>query len=170
MKINYNNITFNCYNNIFFMISKINGSEIILNTQYIKDFSFENPNAPEVYTYKDIKPKIDVSIDLNATKIQEDVFELSMAININAKSSEKTMFLVELIYSGLFTIKNTSDQSLQENLFIDCPTILFPFARTIIANATINANFPPVMLDIIDFEQLYASKKDSIINKKQNDK
>lgn len=144
------------------MISKKTGAEIILNMQYIKDFSFENPNAPEVFTYKDVKPKMDVSIDLNASKLQNEVFELSMAINITAKTNDKTMFIIELVYAGIFTIKNVDEQLIQENLFIDCPTLLFPFARSIIANTSVNANFPPIMLDIVDFEAMYNSKKDML--------
>ena len=128
------------------MISKRTGAEIISNMQYIKDFSFENPNAPEVFTYKDVKPKMDVSIDLNASKLQNEVFELSMAINITAKTNDKTMFIIELVYAGIFTIKNVDEQLIQENLFIDCPTLLFPFARSIIANTSVNANFPPIMI------------------------
>ena len=151
------------YNNyIFIMISKKTGAEIILNMQYIKDFSFENPNAPEVFTYKDVKPKMDVSIDLNASKLQNEVFELSMAINITAKTNDKTMFIIELVYAGIFTIKNVDEQLIQENLFIDCPTLLFPFARSIIANTSVNANFPPIMLDVVDFETMYNSKKDML--------
>lgn len=144
------------------MISKRTGAEIISNMQYIKDFSFENPNAPEVFTYKDVKPKMDVSIDLNASKLQNEVFELSMAINITAKTNDKTMFIIELVYAGIFTIKNVDEQLIQENLFIDCPTLLFPFARSIIANTSVNANFPPIMLDVVDFETMYNSKKDML--------
>ena len=102
------------------MISKRTGAEIISNMQYIKDFSFENPNAPEVFTYKDVKPKMDVSIDLNASKLQSEVFELSMAINITAKTNDKTMFIIELVYAGIFTIKNVDEQLIQENLFTAC--------------------------------------------------
>ncbi len=144
------------------MISKRTGAEIISNMQYIKDFSFENPNAPEVFTYKDVKPKMDVSIDLNASKLQNEVFELSMAINITAKTNDKTMFIIELVYAGIFTIKNVDEQLIQENLFIDCPILLFPFARSIIANTSVNANFPPIMLDVVDFETMYNSKKDML--------
>lgn len=147
------------------MKSKKTGATIVLNTQYIKDLSFENPNAPEVYTYKDVKPKIDISIDLNATKLQKETFESEIVINIETKSEDKTLFIIELVYAGIFTITDVEDNLIQENLFIDCPTMLFPFARTIIANTIINANFPPVMMDMIDFEQLYNSKKDSIQKK-----
>ena len=92
------------------MKSKKTGSIITLNTQYIKDLSFENPKAPEVYTYKDIKPKIDVAIDLNATRLQKEVFESEMVIRIEAKTDDdKTFFILELVYAGIH---------LQEQLFL----------------------------------------------------
>ena len=144
------------------MLSKINNAEITLNSQYVKDFSFENPNAPQIYTYKDLKPKMDVTVDLNATKLQDEVFELSLAVNVTTKSEEKTMFIVEVVYAGIFTIKGVNGDEIKQNLFIDCPTLLFPFARSLIANATVSANFPPVMLDLVNFEQLYNSKKNTL--------
>lgn len=151
------------------MKSKRTGSIITLNTQYIKDLSFENPKAPEVYTYKDIKPKIDVAIDLNATRLQKEVFESEMVIHIESKIDDnKTLFIIELVYAGIFTIKDFDENLIQENLFIDCPTMIYPFARAIISNTIINANFPPIMMDMIDFEELYNSKKNSI--QKGNDK
>lgn len=149
------------------MKSKRTGAEINLNMQYIKDLSFENPKAPVVYTYKDVQPKIDVSIDINATKLQNEVFEVENVININAKHEDNTLFIVELIYAGIFNITNVSKELIQENLFIDCPTMIFPFARRIIADIVRDANFPPFLLDLIDFEEMYNSKKDTL---KGNDK
>lgn len=149
------------------MKSKRTGAEINLNMQYIKDLSFENPKAPVVYTYKDVQPKIDVSIDINATKLQNEVFEVENVININAKHEDNTLFIVELIYAGIFNITNVSEELIQENLFIDCPTMIFPFARRIIADIVRDANFPPFLLDLIDFEEMYNSKKDTL---KGNDK
>lgn len=150
------------------MNSKKTGAEISLDLQYIKDLSFENSKAPEVYTYGDIKPKIDIAINLNATKLKEELFEDEIIINVTAKHDEKIIFIIELVYAGIFTIKNVEESLVQENLFIDCPTLLFPFVRQIIANTSRDANFPPIMLNMVDFEELYNSKKDSIIN--TNDK
>ena len=92
-----------------------------------------------------------------------------MVIHIEAKTDDdKTFFILELVYAGIFTIQNINENLIQENLFIDCPTMIYPFARAIISNTIINANFPPVMMDMIDFEELYNSKKDTI--QKDNDK
>lgn len=144
------------------MKSKKTNADISLNIQYIKNLSFESPKAPEVYTYGEIKPKIDIYIDLNATKLQNEVFESEIVVNINAEYQEEELFNLKLVYAGIFTIKNVESSLIQENLFIDCPTILFPFTRQIVANTTRDANFPPVMLNVVDFEELYNSRKNSI--------
>lgn len=151
------------------MISKRTGAEIILNKQYTKDLSFENPKAPEIYTYKDIQPKLDVSIDINATKLQNEVFEVENVINITAKKDEEILFVIELVYAGIFTIKNVTEELAQESLFVDCPTMIFPFERRIIADISRDADLPPILLDMIDFEKMYESKKHMLVNdKKQN--
>ncbi|MDR2778085.1 MAG: protein-export chaperone SecB [Rickettsiales bacterium] len=144
------------------MISKRTGAEIVLNTQYVKDFSFENPKAPEVYALKNLKPNMEVSVDINAGKLQNELFEVELALNVTAKNADATLFVIELIYAGIFSIKNVSDSIVQENLFIDCPTMIYPFARRIIYDSARDANFSPLMLDIIDFEELYNSKKDTL--------
>ncbi|MDR1494444.1 MAG: protein-export chaperone SecB [Rickettsiales bacterium] len=144
------------------MISRRTGAEVTLNTQYVKDLSFENPRAPEVYTLKDVKPIMDVSIDINATKLQNKVFEVETVISVSAKYDDKSLFVVELVYAGIFTIDKVSDELVQENLFIDCPTMIYPFARRILSDTVRDANFPPLMLDMIDFEELYNSKKNTL--------
>lgn len=149
------------------MISKRTGAEITLNRQYTKDLSFENPKAPEIYTYKDVQPKLDVSIDINASKLQNEIFEVENVINVTAKKDDETLFIIELVYAGIFTIKNASDELIQESLFIDCPAMIFPFERRIIADISRDADLPPLLLDIIDFEQMYESKKHMLVNTKK---
>jgi preprotein translocase subunit SecB len=144
------------------MISRRTGAEITLNAQYVKDLSFENPKAPEVYTLRDLKPAMDVSIDINATRIQNEVYEVETVLSVSAKNEGTSLFIVELVYAGIFTIKNVEDSLVQENLFIDCPTVIYPFARRIIADTVRDANFPSLTLDMIDFEELYNSKKDTL--------
>jgi preprotein translocase subunit SecB len=128
----------------------------------VKDLSFENPMAPKVYTIRDLKPTLDVSVDINATRIQNEVFEVEVVMSISAQNDDSSLFMLELVYAGIFTIKNVEDTLVQENLFIDCPTMIYPFARRILADVVRDANFPPLMLDVIDFEELYNSKKDTI--------
>ena len=137
--------------------------KIITNGQYIKDLSFENPQAPKIYTEKNLSPKISVSIDINATKLQDSIFEVELMINAAADHGGKKMFIIELTYAGIFSIKNIDDEEeLKEILFIYCPSLLFPYARRIISDTTRDASMPPLMLDTINFRALYESKKDSL--------
>jgi len=137
--------------------------KINANGQYIKNLSFENLQAPQIYTERDLNPQIKVSIDINATKLQEEIFEIEMIINATAFHKDKEMFIVELIYAGIFGIKNVdSEENLKELLFIYCPSLLFPYARRIISDTTRDAALPPLMLDTINFRALYQAKKDKI--------
>lgn len=124
--------------------------------QYVKDLSFENPNAPaSLQKLSEAKPSIDVSVNVNARQIGEDVFEVDLKIVANAKHGEDPAFLTELLYSGLFGAKNLPAEALQPFLLIECPRILFPFARRVIADATRDGGFPPLLLEPIDFAGLY---------------
>jgi len=142
--------------------NKTQGGTIAINGQYIKDLSFENPKAPQIFIEKDVTPKIDVSIDINATKLQKEVFEVELSINAKAKSGEDTIFIAELIYAGIFTIKDIKETLIEEVLFIQCPTLIFPFARRIVSDTTRDAGFPPLMLNPINFEVMYKNRKDKI--------
>ena len=145
-----------------------NKQEVKITTsgQYIKDLSFENPLAPKIYTEKNLNPKISVSIDINATKLQDSVFEVDLIINSTASHEDKKMFIIELTYAGIFNIQNLDDEEeLKEILFIYCPSLLFPYARRIISDTTRDAAMPPLMLDTINFRALYDSKKDTLIKK-----
>lgn len=149
------------------MISRKTGAEIILKTQYLKDLSFENPKAPQIYTYQELKPALEVNLNLNATKLQNDTFESEIALSIIAKNNNETILVLEIIYAGIFMITKVDENLIQENLFIDCPTILFPFIKRITFDISRDANIPPISLDLVDFEELYNSKKETL---KKNDK
>lgn len=140
---------------------------IAINGQYIKDLSFENPKAPRIFTEKDVKPKIEVAVDINATKLSNEIYEVELTISANAKSGEDTIFIAELVYAGIFTIKNLPETLIEEVLFIQCPTMIFPFARAIVSNITRDAGFPPLMLNPINFEVMYKNRKDKIKRKKK---
>ena len=138
--------------------------KITASGQYIKDLSFENPQAPEIYTKKDLKPKISVSIDINSKKLQEELFEVELIINASAEcDNNKKMFLIELTYAGICNMKDGGGGDvLKEILFIYCPSLLFPYARRIISDTTRDASMPPLMLDTINFRALYEAKKDTL--------
>lgn len=125
--------------------------------QYVKDLSFENPGAPATIT---TRPNIDLSVDLQARRMEGTLFEVELKLRINAKSNEdKPVFLLELVYAGMFQIVNVPDDVLQQLLLIEGPHILFPFARRIISDAVRDGGMPPLMIEPIDFAGLYRSKQ-----------
>jgi preprotein translocase subunit SecB len=126
---------------------------ITINAQYVKDFSFESPNAPFSLTSKET-PSINLGVDVQISTLQDSVYEVSLVIRAEAKAKENLMFLAELTYAGAFTL-NVSDEERDGVLLVYCPNILFPFARRIIADATRDGGFPPLMLDPVDFTRLF---------------
>mgnify|MGYP001045226258 FL=1 len=124
-------------------------------TQYIKDLSFENPNAPASLSQQDKQPEISIQINVGATNLGGTDFEVLLAIEGKAASNDKVLFAFELAYAGVFRIENVPQDSLHPFVMIECPRLLFPFAREIVATATRNGGFPPLMLDPVDFVSLY---------------
>lgn len=136
-------------------------AQATLNAQYIKDLSFENPNAPFSLLGNNTPPKISLNLNLHAGKVQDNIFEVVLHINAHATSEEKTVFLIELKYAGVFTLDNVPEEEREVRLLIDCPKIIFPFARRIIADSVRDGGFQPLMIDPIDFESLYKLHKDN---------
>lgn len=127
--------------------------------QYVKDLSFENPHAPGSLMLSNSKPAIDVNVDLKAQKIQDDLYEMTLRISARAIADNNTLFLVELAYAGIFQLQNTPAERVEPIILIDCPFVLFPFARRVISDVTRDGGFPPLMLDPIDFHALYQQNK-----------
>jgi preprotein translocase subunit SecB len=127
--------------------------------QYIKDLSFENPHAPHSLTVTDKRPAIDVNVDMNAQKLQEGFYETILHISARATVDNGTMFLVDLTYAGIFELANIPEDRIEPLVMIECPFVLFPFARRVIADVTRDGGFPPLMLDPIDFQALYIQNK-----------
>lgn len=123
--------------------------------QYVKDLSFENPAAPMAMN---VRPEIDLGVDLQARRIDEERFEVELKLRVSAKAEEKPVFLLELAYGGLFQIQNVPEEILQQVLLIEAPHLLFPFARRIVADAVRDGGMPPLMVDPIDFAGLYRAK------------
>ncbi len=126
--------------------------------QYTKDLSFENPNAPDSLRPREKSPEINVQINVNATPLSETEFEAELTLNATAKDGETTMFNVELLYAGVFSISNVPQEQLHPFVMIECPRMLFPFARQIISDATARGGFPPLNVDPIDFAALYRQR------------
>ncbi|QRG08174.1 protein-export chaperone SecB [Xanthobacter dioxanivorans] len=126
--------------------------------QYTKDFSFENPNAPNSLAAPPSQPDVNIQIHVNAKPGGNGEFEVELKIEGGANVNGETLFAFELVYAGVFRILNVPEQSLQPVVLIECPRILFPFARQIIADAVRNGGFPPLMIDPVDFAALYQQR------------
>lgn len=125
--------------------------------QYIKDLSVESPSAPQVFQWQ-AQPNLDVQFNINVEKVSEDVQEVTLKIEVAARSDQGVHFLVDLSYSGLFGLRNVPEEALSPFLLAEAPRLLFPFARQIIASATQDAGFPPLMLEPIDFGAAYMAQ------------
>lgn len=126
--------------------------------QYIKDFSFENPGAPRSLQARDKAPAININVNVNANPLSDTDFDVVLTLNAEAKDGDKVVFVTELVYGGVFRITGFPQEHMLPVLFIECPRLLFPFARQIIADATRNGGFPPLMIDPIDFAQMFAQR------------
>jgi preprotein translocase subunit SecB len=138
-----------------------------VNGQYIKDLSFEVPGAPGIFgDMQGNSPEIPIHVDIDATKLQDNVFEVVLHLRVEAKLPSKPVFIVDLAYAGLFTI-TAPDEHIQAVLLIECPRLLFPFARNIVADITRDGGFPPLMLQPLDFVQLYRARMEQMAQQQQ---
>ena len=126
--------------------------------QYIKDLSFENPGAPRSLRAGDKPPKLDVNVNVSARPQSEKDFEIELTLEGKAARGEETLFIVEVTYAGVFQVRNVPQEHVQPILLIECPRLLFPFARQIVADATRQGGFPPLMIDPVDFAALYRQR------------
>ncbi len=135
-----------------------NGSDTLpqvgILAQYVKDLSFENPNAPAVFQWQG-QPQMDVQVNIGVQGVGQDVHEVVLKIEVEAKGEQGVAFRVELVYAGLFALRNIPEEQLQPFLLAEAPRLIFPFARRTIADAVIDGGFPPLLLDPIDFAGLY---------------
>ncbi len=155
---------------------------LTVNIQYVKDLSFEVPGAPEIYTTLRSQPSVNINLDVQARRIQDgqDVFEVTLQIKAEATESQiqtsngqanggqaaggqaaggRPVFIAELSYSGVFTLTGVPENSVEPILLVECPRLLFPYARNILADVTRDGGFPPVLLQPIDFVSLWQSRR-----------
>jgi preprotein translocase subunit SecB len=126
--------------------------------QYLKDLSFENPNAPQTLAPQSTQPDINISVNVNARNLAPTDFEVELHLDAKATNDGKVIFASELLYAGVFRLENFPANMLHPAVLIECPRMLFPFARQILADATRNGGFPPLMLDPIDFATMYQKR------------
>jgi preprotein translocase subunit SecB len=126
--------------------------------QYLKDLSFENPNAPQSLAPQPSQPEISISVNVNARNLTQNDYEVELHLDAKATSAGKVVFAADLLYAGAFRVENFPQNLLHPAILIECPRMLFPFARQILAEATRNGGFPPLMLDPIDFAAMYQQR------------
>jgi preprotein translocase subunit SecB len=126
--------------------------------QYVKDLSFENPNAPRSLGPQPDAPNISVQVNVGAKPISDGEFEVDLTLEGKAGEGEGLLFNFELVYSGVFRLANIPEQHVHQVLMIECPRLLFPFARAILANSVRDGGFPPFLLQPIDFAALYQAR------------
>ena len=126
--------------------------------QFTRDFSFENPHAPESLRAPG-QPQIDLGVEMGARARQDGLYEVDLKLNATANRDGKVAFNVELVYGGLFEINGVPEEHLEGVLLIECPRLMFPYARRIISDATAEGGFPPFLLEPIDFGSVYAAQR-----------
>jgi preprotein translocase subunit SecB len=145
---------------------------LVVNIQYVKDLSFEVPGAPGIYTQLRTQPQVNINLDVQARRVQEgqSAFEVSIVIRAEAHEAGQSgngqtaavppvVFVAELTYAGVFTLSGLPDNAIEPVLLVECPRILFPFARNILADVTRDGGFPPVLLQPIDFVALWQARR-----------
>lgn len=132
--------------------------------QYIRDLSFENIAAQKGLE-GDLKPEVNVQVNLDATKKNDNGYEVNMKLTVNAKAGDQAVFLLEIDYAGLFVIEHLPEDQLHPFLMIECPRMMFPTVRFIVRNITAEGGFPPLNIDNIDFVQLYRAE---LVRRQQN--
>src|SRR5450755_191458 len=143
---------------------------LVVNIQYVKDLSFEVPGAPAIYTTLRAQPQVAINLDVQARRIVEGGPNYEVTLMIRAEATDPNaptngqtpgpiVFIAELTYAGVFTLTGLPDNAIEPVLLVECPRILFPFARNILADVTREGGFPPVLLQPIDFVQLWQSRR-----------
>jgi preprotein translocase subunit SecB len=135
------------------------GPGIRILAQFIRDLSFENPRAPESLRGGAAQPQIDLGVEMNARGRDDGLFEVDLKLSATAGRDDGTLFVVEILYGGLFQISGVPQDDIEPVLLIECPRFLFPFARRIIADLSSEGGFPPFLLDPIDFASVYQARK-----------
>lgn len=128
--------------------------QIAVLTQYIKDLSVESPNSPAVFQWQ-AQPQVDVQFNINVNNVTEEVHEVVLKVNVEAKSDQGAHFLIDLSYAGLLGLRNLPEDAIGPFLLIEAPRLLFPFARQVVADAVQQTGFPPLLLEPIDFNAAY---------------
>ena len=125
-----------------------------INAQYVKDLSFENPNIPGLLKLES-EPSVEMNIDVKGSKLDNDFYEVVLTLSCRGASGETTLFVAELSYASLISLNDVPEEQIQRILFVECPILMFPFARNIIADATRDGGYPPILMQPVDFQAIF---------------
>jgi len=137
---------------------------IVIHTQYIKDLSLEIPHAPEIFRELTMAPSVDVQVEVNANKMHDNFNNVSLTYRLNGNLNDKKLFILELEYAAVVAV-NVPEEHVKPVLMVEIPRMMFPFVRSIVANAMIDAGLPPVMLNPVDFAAILHNSENN--SKKQ---
>ena len=129
--------------------------QLVINAQYVKDLSFENPRAPQSLLQQAAAPDVQINVDVKAGTLAPDIYEVIITLRADAKQGADSMFVVELVYGAVVTLANTAADDVPQALMVETPRQLFPFARAILAEVTRDGGFTPLLLNPIDFNEIY---------------
>ncbi len=136
--------------------------KFLINAQYLKDISFENPKAPDSLRKFGSNPQIQIDVDVNSRELKDhgpNIFEVELVVKAETKVENDSLFITEATYAGVFTVENADGGLLEKILLIECPKFLFPFLRSVLATCTREGGFPPLMIAPVDFATMYEKKK-----------
>lgn len=135
--------------------------EFRMQKMYVKDLSFENPGAPEVFLNQGSEPKVELNLQLNNKKIDDIHWEVSLQVTakVSADEGEKTLFVLELEHAAIFMLKNIPEEHMAMVLGVDCPTLLFPFTRQIASQVSVDGGFAPFLMEPVNFMALFQNAK-----------
>lgn len=131
---------------------------LVVNAQYVKDLSFENPNAPHSLLQQSGEPNVQVGVDTAAVQLEGTTFEVTLTIRAEGTAGDTTLFLVETAYAGVFTLGDTPEEYIAPLLYVEAPRQLFPFARAVVAECVRDGGFPPLLIHPVDFMALFQQR------------
>ena len=133
---------------------KATAATFTVNAQYVKDLSFENPNIPGLLSLE-AEPSVEMNIDVKGSNLDNDFYEVVLTLSCKGTSGETTLFVAELSYASLISLNDVPEEQIQRILFVECPILMFPFARNIIADATRDGGYPPILMQPVDFQAIF---------------
>ncbi len=135
------------------------GARINILAQFLRDFSFENPRAPDSLRPTGAPPALEMTVEMGARGRPDGLFEVDLKVNLIAKHGDVVAFQIEVVYGGLFELAGVPEEHVEPALLVECPRLLFPFAARIISNVTLDGGFPPFQMEPIDFAAAYTAQR-----------